>query len=93
MGTRTLNIPYPEDLPASMGTTPEALEQELRFLVAAKLYELGRLSSAQAAELAGVPRVIFLEQLGHYQISAFNTPRDEIAREIHEARNRAASDS
>lgn len=53
MGTRTLEIPYPEDLPEVMGKSPEAFEQELIFLVAAKLYELGRISSGRAADLAG----------------------------------------
>jgi predicted HTH domain antitoxin len=33
---------------------------ELRLLAAVKLYELGRLSSGRAAELADMPRVEFL---------------------------------
>ena len=40
-----LRIPYPEELPASAYQTPEEFEREVRFLVAAKLYELGRVTS------------------------------------------------
>jgi predicted HTH domain antitoxin len=89
MGTNTMTIPYPEDLLAELGTTPEAFEQELRFLVAAKLYELGRLSSGRAADLAGLPRVTFLNALGRYQISVFNYSAEELEREIQEAQARA----
>ena len=30
---RTLEIPYPADLPAAMGESPEVFEQQLKFLV------------------------------------------------------------
>ncbi len=89
MGTKTLKIPYPEELPQALGETPEEFERELRFLVAAKLYELGRISSGRAAELAGIERVEFLSQLGRYRISVFNYSLEELEREIQEARERA----
>lgn len=89
MGTRALNIPYPEDLPEALGETPEEFEQELRFLVAAKLYEMGRISSGRAAELAGMDRVSFLNNLGRYKIPVFNYSLEELEREIGEARERA----
>jgi predicted HTH domain antitoxin len=89
MGTKTLTIPYPEELLGEVGATPEAFEQELRFLVAAKLYELGRLSSGRAAELVGIPRVAFLHELGRYRISVFNYSQAELEREIQEAQARA----
>jgi Uncharacterised protein family (UPF0175) len=43
-----------------MNTTAEAFEREARMALAAKLFELGRLTSGQAAQLAGIPRVTFL---------------------------------
>ena len=91
MGTRELRIPYPEELPASAGQTPEEFEREVRFLVAAKLYELGRVTSARAANLADIDRVEFLDRLGSYRISVWNYDPDELEREIKEARRRASS--
>lgn len=88
MGTKVLKIPYPEDLPESLGETPEEFERELRFLVATKLYEMGRISSGRAAELAGMERLQFLDDLGKYRISVFNYPPQELEREIREARAR-----
>ncbi len=89
MKQRILKIPYPEDLPEALGETPEEFEQKLRFLVAAKLYEMGRISSGRAAELAGMERVEFLNNLGRYRISVFNYPLEELEREIREAQARA----
>lgn len=37
-----LHVPYAEELLIATGQTSEELEPELRFLLAAKLYELGR---------------------------------------------------
>ena len=37
MGTKTLSIPYPDDLPKTLGRTTEEFEEEMRFLVAAKV--------------------------------------------------------
>jgi predicted HTH domain antitoxin len=44
---------------------------ELRLLAAVKLYELGRLSSGRAAELANMPRVEFLLTLNRYKVFPF----------------------
>lgn len=93
MGTKTLEIAYPEELPEALAKTPEEFERELRFLVAAKLYEMGSISSGRAAEMAGVNRVEFLNNLGRYRISAFNYPLEELEREIREAQARARKDT
>jgi predicted HTH domain antitoxin len=45
--------------------------RELAMLAAVKLYELGKLSSGRAAQLAGLTRVEFLLALGRYQGSPF----------------------
>jgi Uncharacterised protein family (UPF0175) len=44
-------IPYPAGLPQMLKLSDSEFAGELRFLAAAKLYELGRLSSGKAARL------------------------------------------
>ncbi len=44
---------------------------QLRIAAAMKLFELGRLSSGAAAELAGVSRVAFLARLGEFGVETF----------------------
>ncbi len=51
-----------------------------RFL-AAKLYESGRLSLGQAADLAGMSKMAFSEILADYNVSIVNYPASDIARD------------
>lgn len=68
MSTITLQVPEKVDLDPRETT---------RFL-AAKLYEIGRLSLGQAAELAGLSKVAFSEVLGDYDVSLINYPVSDI---------------
>lgn len=55
--------------------------EELRMAAAAKLYELGRLSSGAAAALAGVPRVVFLSRVSEYGADTFRLSEDDLRQE------------
>ena len=81
MKQNILHIPYTEDLLLSLKTTSEQFEQEARFFLAIKLYEMEKISSGKAARLAGLDRVSFLLRLGQYKISPFQMDMDEISEE------------
>lgn len=72
MATRQIVIDVPDKILLAEKTDEVAFARELRMLAAIKLYELGRLSSGRAAELAGVPRVEFLLTLQHYRVFPFS---------------------
>lgn len=82
MGENVLQIPYTGDLLLSLKESKEDFEQEARFLLALKLYELGKISSGKAAKLAGVGRVQFLLKMGQYKVSPFQQTWEEIQEEI-----------
>ena len=50
-----------------------------------KLYELGRLSSGAAAQLAGIPRVVFLTKLADYGVPTFRLTEEELRLELENA--------
>jgi predicted HTH domain antitoxin len=71
MTTRQIVIDVPEKVLLAEKADESSFARELRVLAAVKLYELGRLSSGRAAELAGMPRVEFLLELGRYKVFPF----------------------
>ena len=72
----TLKIPYSEELLLSLKETPEEFEAEARLLLAIKLYEMGRVSTGRAAELAGMGRVEFMFALGRFGLSPIGDERE-----------------
>jgi predicted HTH domain antitoxin len=64
MSSRQIVINVPEQVLLAEKTDETPFARELAISAAVKLYELGRLSSSRAAELAGMPRVEFLLTLG-----------------------------
>jgi predicted HTH domain antitoxin len=71
MSSRQIVINVPEKVLLAEKTDETTFARELAILAAVKLYELGRLSSGRAAELAGMPRVEFLLTLSHYKVFPF----------------------
>ena len=73
-----LTIPYSEELLLSLKASPERFEAEARLLLAVKLYELGRITTGTAAELAGMDRVTFLFELARFGLSPIGVEPGEL---------------
>ena len=66
-------------------TIPDTLEMgnnEIAMLVAAQLYEQGKLTLGQAAEVAGLTKRTFAELLGKYNVSIFNYPASDLLSDV-----------
>ena len=72
MGVITINIPESANISDKEATT----------FMAAMLYEKGKLSLGQAANLAGFTKMTFTELLGNYGVSIFNYPATEISNDV-----------
>ena len=75
-------IQYGDDVLFSLGMSQEEFSAEARFLLAAKLFELGKLSSGQAARLCGKERVDFLLSLPRVGVSISNLQPEDAEGEI-----------
>ncbi|MES2332914.1 MAG: UPF0175 family protein [Bacteroidota bacterium] len=75
MKTLTLNVP----------DTLEVNDKDLAMLVATKLYEQGKLSLGQAAEMVGLTKRTFAELLGSFDVSIFNYPASDLSRDVSNA--------
>ena len=75
---KSLTIQLPETLDMN--------EKELATALAAQLFEMGKLSMGQAAELAGYSKRTFMELLGNYGVSIFNSPLEDLENDIANAK-------
>jgi len=64
-----LNIKIPESL--------EYNEFDVKMVLASRLYELGKLTSGQAAEMVGITKRTFLELLSKYNVSIIGYTMEE----------------
>lgn len=81
---RTFSVDYPGTIPAVINVSPEAFEEEAKMAMAVKLFELGRLTSGQAAALAGIPRVTFLLQCRRFGSASVEWGDEELKHEFRE---------
>ena len=91
---KVMTLEYPEDLELAVKTTPEEFEAQVRLMAALKMFELGKLSSGKAAQLAGLSRVEFFEMCGRYRVPVFNYSPEELEAELEadlEAARKASS--
>jgi len=65
----------------------ELKESEAKMILASQLYEQGKLSLGQAAELAGLSKRSFMELLGDYGVSVFNYPASDLEKDVKNAEN------
>lgn len=77
-----ISIEYGDEILFSTGLSEDEFDAEARFLLAAKLYELGRLSSGQAAKLCEKSRVDFLSSLPGAGVPISNLRPEDAEAEI-----------
>lgn len=74
-----VTIPCSDELLLSLKESRTEFETEARLLLAVKLYELNRVSTGIAAQLAGMTRVQFMFVLDKFGLSPFGVDPEELA--------------
>lgn len=75
-------VQIPEATPVALGVSPERLGESLLLAAAVQWFESGKLSSGAAADLAGLPKPVFMERLKDFGVPAFRLNEDELREEL-----------
>lgn len=78
-------IDYPTSLPDALQTSPAEFANEAKMAMAVKLFEMKRISSGMAAQLAGIDRVTFLLNLHRYNVAMIDIDEDELNSDLENA--------
>ena len=77
-----LTIHIPGEIRQMLNRTPEELSRDMRLYTALMLFRAGKLSSGAAAEMAGMPRVLFLDLCAEYDIPVSQVTGSDLRREL-----------
>jgi predicted HTH domain antitoxin len=80
--SETVLIQIPSDIQRKLNRTPEEMGRDLKLYAALMLFWLGKLSSGAAAEMAGVPHVMFLDMCADYNIPVSQITPEELRDEL-----------
>lgn len=75
-------VQIPEATPVALGLSPERVGEALLLAAAVQWFESGKLSSGAAADLAGLPKPVFLERLKDFGVPAFRQTEEELREEF-----------
>jgi predicted HTH domain antitoxin len=78
----TLTIEVADEVVKASGKSPQALATGLKLTLALELFADGKLSLGKAAESAGMPKILFMDELAKRQIPVINLAPDQIADEL-----------
>jgi len=79
---KIIQLVVPEVLLLDPTQSMAGLERRSQFLLALKYFELGELSSGQAAQMCGLSRPALLLEAGRYGVAVAELDQDELEAEF-----------
>lgn len=75
-------LSLPDEAAVALKCSTESLADVVLLAAAMKLFEMGRLSSGAAAQMARLPKPLFLSKLAEYGVPAFRQTEAELNEEL-----------
>lgn len=82
MLTVSLTIDLPEEAFSALRVAPDQFAAELRFAAAVQWYHQGIISGSKAAQIAGMTRLEFLDELARRRLDTIKVDFDELEADL-----------
>ena len=82
MNTRTISIDFPSDIFLALNETESEIKQQIKILMAVRLYKLEKLTIGKAAQIAGLSRLQFETILSENEVPISNLTIDDVISDI-----------
>lgn len=80
-----ITLDFPPEVLAALRHSPEEFGRELRLAAAIHWYSQGVLSQERAAQIAGLHRIEFLDELARRRVDVIRIDPDDLKRELDRA--------
>ncbi|MBI4814842.1 MAG: UPF0175 family protein [Deltaproteobacteria bacterium] len=80
-----VTLSLPEEIFSALRMDPQNFAKELRFAAAVQWYHQGLVSGSKAAQLAGLTRLEFLDELARRRLDVVKVDLDDLAKELERA--------
>ena len=84
---KTITIEIPDDLAYPAGASDEDVARDARLALAILWFDRGMISQGKGAEIAGLTRAEFIDELGRANVSAIQTSVEELRAEMEQVRD------
>ena len=79
----TLSIELPDDVFSTLRRAPDEVIKEMRIAAATEWYKEERITQGKGAEIAGLTRAAFIDELARRKIPVCQVHTDELWKELH----------
>ena len=81
----SITLEIPDAIPDVLHETQEQFKRDAKMAMAVKLYEIKKLPSGWAAQIAGLDRVSFLLKLSEYNVPIMDLDFEELSQDVKNA--------
>ncbi|HET8809201.1 MAG TPA: UPF0175 family protein [Flavobacteriaceae bacterium] len=82
MSTQTISVDFPNDILLALNESENDLKKRIKIILAIQLYKLQKLTIGKAAQLSGLSRLEFENELSKNKISISNLTEKDILSDI-----------
>ncbi len=79
---KTVTLDFPEEVFSALRLSPAEFGREMRLAAAIHWYHLGQISGSKAAEVAGMTRLDFLQELARRKMDVIVVDMEDLRQEM-----------